>query len=257
MFVRLHGIVKNMVSKMAEKNTKTPKSPRYSLPWAIDRILILLEKEGVHSVAPDIMAQHLGYSNARNGQAATVLATLRMYGMILKAPQRKDMVSEDIKKFKYTPYPEEKQQLADKWLRSPKLFASILSKYPDELPSEPALIYELIQDYNFTEVAAKKFIKVLKESIEYSRSFSTDPKPTPNENDDNPDTDIEDSTLDSIEQDSKQTKVIEVDLPVSEKNFSVQITGPGMNSVIEIKEEEDLMIVEAMLRKVSKRIFSE
>lgn len=248
-----------MVEKMAGKITKTPKSPRYSLPWAIDKMMILLEKEGLHPVAPDIMAQHLGYSNARNGQAATVLGTLRMYGMILKAPHRKDLISEDIKKFKYTPYDEEKHQLADKWLKSPKLFASVLTKYPDNLPSDPALRYELIQEFNFTEEAANKFIKVLKESIEYTQSFAASAQSR----------EVDD--LDDFEEVEDEGEIEETPKPantasgsptiapisLSEDSFSVQITGPGINSVIEIKEEEDLMIVEAMLKKVGKKVFAE
>jgi len=244
---------------MAGKTTKTPKSPRYSLPWAVDKMLILLEKEGVHPVAPDIMAQHLGYSNARNGQAATVLGTLRMYGMILKAPHRKDVISEDIKKFKYTPYDEEKHQLADKWLKSPKVFASVLTKYPDNLPSDPALRYELIQEYSFTEEAANKFIKVLKESIEFSQSFSSGANVQGDEDfDDSDDAEVGDNNDDVALEPTKQgISPVITPTPVSSDKFSVQITGPGINSVIEINEEEDLIIVEAMLKKVSKKVFAE
>ena len=36
--------------------------------------------------------------------------------------------------------------------------------------------------------------------------------------------------------------------------YSVQITGPGMNSVITIVEQDDLLIVEAMLNKVKRKL---
>lgn len=38
------------------------------------------------------------------------------------------------------------------------------------------------------------------------------------------------------------------------KSFAVRITGPGMDSVISIIEEEDLLIVEAMLKKVARSL---
>lgn len=41
---------------------------------------------------------------------------------------------------------------------------------------------------------------------------------------------------------------------IDESEFSVRITGPGMDSLIRINEEEDLLIVEAMLRKVKKKL---
>ena len=39
-----------------------------------------------------------------------------------------------------------------------------------------------------------------------------------------------------------------------EKEFSVKIQGPGINSTLVIREEEDLDIVEVMLKKVRKKL---
>lgn len=36
--------------------------------------------------------------------------------------------------------------------------------------------------------------------------------------------------------------------------YSVRVTGPGMNSVIEVREDEDLLIVQAMLKKVERAL---
>ncbi|AQT61117.1 hypothetical protein [Cellvibrio sp. PSBB023] len=246
---------------MAVITIKTPNSPRFSLSWALDKMLILLEKEGIHPVAPDIMAQHLGYSNSSNGQAATVLGTLRMYGLLLKAPHRKDVISEDIKRFRFTPYDEEKSQLANKWLRTPKLFSTVLTKYQGNLPSDPALRYELIREYNFTEETANKFIKILKESIDFANSFSSASKGSTNDFEEK----FEDGIESEINSSNMKDEKMDSDLVGMQVNpqtpvgggFKVQITGPGMNSSIDINEEEDLLIVEAMLRKVSKKLFSE
>lgn len=42
--------------------------------------------------------------------------------------------------------------------------------------------------------------------------------------------------------------------PPRSGGYSVRITGPGMDSVISINDEEDLLIVKAMLKKVEKRL---
>jgi hypothetical protein len=38
------------------------------------------------------------------------------------------------------------------------------------------------------------------------------------------------------------------------QSYSVQVVGPGINSVVTINEEEDLMIVEIMLKKIKKKL---
>ena len=225
---------------------RTPKSPRESLPWVVDKMLEVLEKEGLHPVAPDVMAQHLGYTNAKNGRAATVLGTIRMYGLIEKGPNRKDVISEDVQRFKYTPSQDEKYNISRKWLSKPNIFSFFLERYPSELPSDKAFRYELISDHGFTEQTANNFIETFKESLEYTESFR-------------PDSTIEDS---EVEEDKPET----LDKPNSElekkpnkqqnnsSDFTVQILGPGMDSTIKVLDEDDIQIVKIMLSKIEKQL---
>lgn len=251
---------------MAAKLVKSPNSPKYPLSWAVDKMMLLLEKEGIHPVAPDIMAQHLGYTNSRNGQAASVLGTLRMYGLLVKADHRKDLINEEVKKFKFTPYSEEKTELVQKWLRTPKVFGSILEKYREGLPSDPALRYELIQDLNFSEDASNKLIKILRQSIEFATSFGS-VEIVPEENTDTGhDNDIEAVKTDSLETQPKVAEESQNKMPPliehqdikkgNHNTYKVHISGPGLDSVIEVFEEEDLLIVKAMLKKVEKKLAS-
>jgi hypothetical protein len=72
------------------------------------------------------------------------------------------------------------------------------------------------------------------------------------------DTEIADDGLVPLrqEQTKAQRKTIEQDQEVisHDADYSVRIKGPGMDSVIVIHEEEDLLIVQAMLKKVHKKI---
>jgi len=56
---------------------------------------------------------------------------------------------------------------------------------------------------------------------------------------------------DSYEEPAQETVQPEA---IDNNEFSVRIHGPGMNSTIVIREEEDLDIVEVMLKKVKKRL---
>lgn len=57
------------------------------------------------------------------------------------------------------------------------------------------------------------------------------------------------------EQDSSGAETAEMQcIPDFSNVFSVRIKGPGMDSTITVNEEEDLIIVQAMLRKVEKRL---
>jgi len=44
------------------------------------------------------------------------------------------------------------------------------------------------------------------------------------------------------------------EVPVSESQYSVRIKGPGIDSVIVVNEQDDLIIVEAMLQKIKKKL---
>jgi hypothetical protein len=53
-----------------------------------------------------------------------------------------------------------------------------------------------------------------------------------------------------------QNSVVDQDVIENEGRFSVRIKGPGMDSVIIVNDEEDLLIIRAMLKKVEKKIAS-
>lgn len=56
---------------------------------------------------------------------------------------------------------------------------------------------------------------------------------------------------------SIKKSLINQDILEKEGKFSVRIRGPGMDSVIVVNEEEDLLIIKAMLKKVEKKFAQE
>lgn len=239
---------------MPTKHTKTPKSPRLSLPSAIEKALVLFDKEQLHAVPPDIMAQHLGYKDSKNGAAATVLGTLRMYGLITKAHNRRDQISESVKRYKFTPYDHEKAEIAENWLATPRLYQDILSKYEGTTPSEAAFRYDLIQEFAFTEGTANKFMRQFNESEQFVNELRN-VLPQVDDSEVSDDVDSDDLTQDTEISDKYDESPL-VDFTPDEKvgAYSVHIRGPGINSNIAVNEEDDLLIVEVMLNKIRKKV---
>lgn len=229
---------------------KTPKSPRMSLPEVVEKMLEVLDKEGLTPIAPDVMAKHLGYKNARSGRAGTVLGTIRMYGLIEKGPDRKDVISKNVQKFRYTPKQKEKYEICQEWLNSPKLFSYFLEKYPSTLPSDEAFRYELIHDFDFDERSANHFIQLFKDSYNFCLSFNT--QSTDEQVEQPTEQHSGEENTNTVENESLSTSAPIAD--ATEQMFRVQIVGPNINSIINITEPDDLEIVKIMLKKIEKNL---
>jgi hypothetical protein len=65
----------------------------------------------------------------------------------------------------------------------------------------------------------------------------------------------ESGKLEGIDTKPPELPIEAVALPISNKDlFTVMIVGPGMNTKIEINEEDDLVILDAMIRKIKKKL---
>lgn len=162
---------------MADETTtkrahRSPNYPQQSLDWAVETGLKLLDKEGVHAVPPDVVAVNLGYKDATNGRAARVLANLKAFGILQKAPGGKLAVSKDVQRFKLHPADADRAALINQWLKKPLLFSKLLEKYDGNLPSDRALVFELVDEHGFLEPAAQSAIEVFRASLKYAEQFS-------------------------------------------------------------------------------------
>lgn len=156
---------------------RAPRSPNYplqSLEWAVDCGLTLLEKENLHAVPVDIVANNLGYKDAKNGSAARALANLKAFGILAKAAGGKLAVSQDVQRYKLTPNESDRISFLKQWLKKPLLYTKLIEKYSDELPSDAVLVYELVDEHGFNEDAAQKAIAIFRESLDFVESKSGD-----------------------------------------------------------------------------------
>lgn len=151
---------------------RSPNYPSQGLEWAIDAGLKLLDKEGLHPVVPDIIATNLGYKDASNGRVKRVLANLKAFGILQKASGTKLAVAPELRKFKLTPNEADKAVFVGHWLKKPALYSKLLLKYNDNLPSDKALIFELVDEHHFLEGAARAAIEVFRASLSYAEAYS-------------------------------------------------------------------------------------
>lgn len=155
---------------------KSPRAPSLSLGEAIERALGIYEKERRHAAPTDVIAQNLGYKSANSGSALSAIASLRYYGLLEKAQEGKLAVSKEVESFRFAPNDELKDALLLKWLKSPQVFAELLDRYEQELPSDATMRFSLI-DRGFTPGAAESLLGVFRKSVEFAKYYERKQRP--------------------------------------------------------------------------------
>lgn len=156
----------------ASARKKSPRAPSLSLSEAIDGALRIYSKDRRHAIPVELAAQHLGYKGANNGAAIKALASIRYFGLIGRPQEGKFAVEKEVEDYQFAPSPTQKKELLRKWLVTPPIFAEVLAKFSDGLPSDAALKFELIQ-LGFLPDAADALVGVLKNSVEFAQYYDS------------------------------------------------------------------------------------
>lgn len=151
--------------------------------------------------------------------------------------------------------PEEKAQILQQaFLRVP-LFQEIYERFKNQkLPVE---IFDklLVREFQVNQQVASRVAKYFIEGAKATKLLNGDNTfhliPIVGAH---PEEDEEVDALDDSDGNEELNPEIEKPESIDSDEFSVRITGPGMNSTIIIREEEDLDIVEVMLKKVRKKL---
>lgn len=149
---------------------KSPRAPSMALGEAIEKASKIYDLERCHAAPVDGVAQHIGYKNAANGAALSALASLKYYGLLDRPREGMVAVSKDVESYKFAPTESIKRDLVTKWLKLPVLFSDLLEKYPQNLPSDATLKFELIQR-GFTPAGADNCLQVFRKSVDFAHYF--------------------------------------------------------------------------------------
>lgn len=204
---------------------RSPNYPIKPLDWAVQTALGLLSKEGKHAVPVDIIAQNLGYKDASNGKVRRILANLKAFGVLDKAAGGKLAVSPDVARYKIMPTEDGKRAILEQWLRKPAIFAKLLDKYDHDLPSNNVLLFELVDEYGFSEQAAENLINVFKASLNFVLM---------NESENEAEIENDEGALDS--DDVQDDDVGEFALPPKKTHSSTRITEPPLASALPVSD---------------------
>jgi hypothetical protein len=151
---------------------KSPRAPSISLDEAVERAMRAYEKEGRHAAPTEVIAQDIGYKSANSGAALSAIASLRYYGLLERPSEGKLAVTKDVESYKFSPSEVLRGELLVKWLKSPPVFADLLERYQNNLPSDASIRYDLIQR-GFSPIAAASVLGVFQRSVQFARYFES------------------------------------------------------------------------------------
>jgi hypothetical protein len=146
----------------------------------------------------------------------------------------------------------EKREILRKAVFNVPVFRQLYEKFKEvKLPVkmlDKILVREFDVDDNYGGRVAKYFVEAAKLShlLRNDFTFTSDTKEEK----------INEETLNENQESINDIKIPDVNkIPAVENdlNYKVDILGPGMNSSIEINEEEDFIILEAMIKKIRKK----
>ena len=149
---------------------KSPRAPSIPLSEAIEAALKIYSQDRRHAIPMELAAQHLGYKNANNGAAVKMLASIRYFGLLGRPRDGQLAVEKEVEDYHFAPDSSHKAHLILKWLLTPPIFAEVLNKFSEGLPSDAALKFELIQR-GFIPDAADALVGVLKRSAEFAHYY--------------------------------------------------------------------------------------
>ncbi len=152
-----------------EPKRKSPRYPSLNLEDALIKAIQFYDANHLHPVANDAAAQSMGYAGANNGASLSTLAALKYYGLVDRVGNGKLAASKELEIFKYAPNSSERSKLLQKWLLSPRVFEELHNKYSDQLPSDAAIKYDLIQ-MGFLPDKAEICVKTYRDSVAFVQS---------------------------------------------------------------------------------------
>lgn len=203
-------------------------------------------------------AERLG-KKISGGFKASITAAVK-YGLITS---KKEILSntELYKIFKLAYNEEEKLTTLRKAFLKPTLFHQLFERFKGKEIPVSMLDKLLIREFGVDEYYASRvsgyFVDGVKtlNLIEDGRLLTDSGVVSDDSKDDNL---VENPSEVQEDTNSKELgiPVSSIQLPIASNNniFTVMIVGPGMNTKIEINEEDDLIILDAMIKKIKKKL---
>lgn len=149
---------------------RSPNYPSMSLEKAVERLARLYEREGRHKANIATVANSLGFKSTTSGPATTTYAALKAFALIDEDGSGKDRrawVSDLGYRILRAPEAQRIAAIKDAALR-PASHREMTKRFPEGLPSEENLLWQLEEDLGFTPSGAQDFVRKYRATIAYA-----------------------------------------------------------------------------------------
>jgi len=221
--------VKRKEKKMTDKQrVRSPRYPSISLREAESFAKKIFLKDGMNAVDRESAVQHMGYSSL-NGASATVLASLKQYGLVTDSGKGMLRLSEAALDLLEPESEMGRLNALRTAAFSPDLFASLRERFPDTVPSDSNLRAHLLRQ-GFTSAAVKSVVPSYLETCEYLTTSNVIEG-----NDSNGKTDLDSPLADNQE----DRATVEAPLTaVSQRLTQIPISSGGRRMIFDTEEGE-------------------
>ncbi len=166
-----------MSADMKPKKTRSPNFPAVSLEKSLSWAQTLFDKYARNPIAAEIAIKALNYSpKSSHGLQAT--AALAAYGLVQVeglGADKKIAVSDLAFKIladKRNFSPEREAAIREAALK-PSIFQKIIEHYPQSLPADDALEWELVSTYKFNKASVRDFIAAFKGTLDFAKVYES------------------------------------------------------------------------------------
>lgn len=161
---------------------RSPAYPAISLPRAIEYASLYYNEEHQHFAAPRVVANHLGFSDEKNGSSSTVLSALRKFGLLEEKDNKLGLTSRALD-IVVSSLPDDVRRM--KAVReaalAPAIYREIWEGSGGQLPSDLSIEYQLERDRGFNPKAIRGFIQDFRATLEFAGLLEQDDSPAPND----------------------------------------------------------------------------
>lgn len=159
------------------KRTRSPNFPALTLEKSLSQAKILFDKYDRHPIVGEIAVKALGHTptSSRGKQAVAALAAYGLIEVEGLGAEKKISVSDLAFKIladKRTPSPEREAAIGEAALK-PQFFQKIIEQYPDGLPADEILEWELVSTYKFNKDYVRDVITVLRGTMDFAKVFES------------------------------------------------------------------------------------
>lgn len=164
----------NSEVKKIIRGKRSPNYPTLTLEKSIEMVQKLYDIYQQNTLPVPLAMETMGYS-IKSGRSIQMLASLSYYGLLDaergKITSRKVNVTNLAVTIIKHPDLKEREKAIIEAAMKPAIFNKIIYKYPEQLPQDRLLEWELEQEYEFNPKSIKDFITVFRQTVDFAKIY--------------------------------------------------------------------------------------